>query len=57
MDDAATGKLSIREVGSTKIFEANIFMIHEALPKFTKILSHENLEPYGICIASWIDLA
>ena len=23
-------------------------MIHEVLPKFTKILSHEYLEPYGI---------
>ena len=32
----------------TKIFGANIFMIHRVLPKFTKILSHENLEPYGI---------
>ena len=30
-----------------KIFETNIFMIHEVLLKFTKILSHEYLEPYG----------
>ena len=24
-------------------------MIRKALPKFTKIMSHKNLEPYGIC--------
>ena len=29
----------------TKIFETNIFVIRKALPKFTKILSHKNLEP------------
>ena len=34
--------------GRTNIFESNIFMIHKVLPKFTKILSHEYLEPYGI---------
>ena len=33
---------------SAIIFEANIFMIRKALPKFTKILSHRNFEPYGI---------
>ena len=33
---------------SNKIFKANIFVIHKAIPKFTKILSHGNLEPYGI---------
>ena len=33
---------------STKISEANIFVILKALPRFTKILSHGNLEPYGI---------
>ena len=31
----------------TKIFESKIFVIHKVLPKFTKILSHEYLEPYG----------
>ena len=31
----------------TKNFEANIFVIHKALLKFTKILSHGNLEPYS----------
>ena len=33
---------------SNKIFKANIFVIHKVLPIFTKILSHGNLEPYGI---------
>ena len=33
---------------SAKFFKANIFVIHKALPKFTRILSHRNLEPYGI---------
>ena len=31
----------------TKIFESNIFVIHKVLPNFTKILSHEYLEPYS----------
>ena len=36
---------------STKIFEAtNIFMIHKALPKSMKILSHENLDPVDISL-------
>ena len=29
-------------IQNTKIFKSNIFMIHNVLPKFTKILSHEN---------------
>ena len=33
---------------STKIFEANIFVIHKALLKIMKILSRENLEPCDI---------
>ena len=33
---------------NAKILEANIFMIHKALMKFTKILFHKNLEPYGM---------
>ena len=32
---------------STKIFEANIFMICKVLPKFMKILSCRNLESFG----------
>ena len=32
----------------TKIYKSNIFVIHKVLPKFTKILSHEYLEPYGM---------
>ena len=39
---------------STKIFEDNIFVIHKALPKLTKILSHGNLkrgikQKYYVC--------
>ena len=33
---------------SNKIFEANIFVVHKALPKFTKIMSHKNSESYSI---------
>ena len=32
---------------SIKVFEANIFVIHKALPKFMNILPHGSLEPYG----------
>ena len=38
----------IENIWRTKIFEPNIFVIHKVLPKFTKILSHEYLEPYDI---------
>ena len=31
----------------TKIFKSNVFVIHKVLLKFTKILSHKYLEPYG----------
>ena len=41
----------------TKIFEANVFVILKALPKFTKILSHRNLEPYGIQYESYLNSA
>ena len=32
----------------TEIFECKIFVICKVLTKFTKILSHEYLEPYDI---------
>ena len=38
----------IENTWRNKIFEANIFVIHEVLLKFTKILSQKCLEPYGI---------
>ena len=38
----------IENTWRTKIFKSKIFVIHKVLPKFTKILSHEYLEPYGI---------
>ena len=63
MDDAAIGKFSFgndnelfdttlkyaswRTPKSTKIFEANIFVIRKALLKFMKTAS-QNLEPYSI---------
>ena len=31
-----------------------MFMIYKALLKFTKILSHENLEPYSIVVDSYL---
>ena len=31
-----------------KIFDSITFMIHKVLSKFTKIVPHENLKPYGI---------
>ena len=31
----------------TKILDSNIFVIHKVLLKFTKMLSHKYLEPYG----------
>ena len=37
----------IENIWRTKIFKSNIFVIHKVLPKFTTILSHEHLEPYG----------
>ena len=37
----------IENIWRTKIFKSNIFVIHKVLPKFTKILSHKYLEPYG----------
>ena len=37
----------LENIWRTNIFESNIFVIHKVLPKFTKILSHEYLEPYG----------
>ena len=40
----------IENTWRTKIFEFKSFVIHKVLPKFTKILSHEYLEPYGIYI-------
>ena len=43
----------IENIWRTKIFECNIFVIHKVLPKFTKILSHEYLEPYGSCNSKW----
>ena len=39
--------LVIENIWRTKIFKFNVFMIHKVLPKFTKILSHKYLEPYG----------
>ena len=33
---------------STKIFKANIIVIHKALLKLTKLLSHKSLESYSI---------
>ena len=43
----------------TKIFESNIFVIHKVLPKFTKILSHECLEPHCmyVCMVDDYSLA
>ena len=41
----------IENIWRTKIFVSNIFVIHKVLPKFTKILCHKYLEPYGSC---WI---
>ena len=38
----------IENIWRTKISEYNIFVTHKILPKFTKILSHEYLEPYGM---------
>ena len=38
----------LENMWNAKILEANIFMIHKALMKFTKILFHKNLEPYGM---------
>ena len=38
----------IENTWGTKIFESNIFVIHKVLPKFTKILSYEYLEPYSM---------
>ena len=40
----------IENIWRNKIFKSNIFVIHMVLPKFTKILSHEYLEPYGTCM-------
>ena len=34
----------------TEIFKCKIFVICKVLTKFTKILSHEYLEPYSIII-------
>ena len=38
----------IKNTWRAKILKSNIFMIHKVLLKFTKILLHEYLEPYGI---------
>ena len=40
--------------GELFILRANIFMIHKALPKFMKILSHKSVEPYGIYLNIYI---
>ena len=37
----------IQKLIKTEIFECKIFMICKVLTKFTKILFHEYLEPYG----------
>ena len=47
MTPCSTGTMQV-PCGIVKQRNENIFVIRKALPKFTKILSHRNLELYGI---------
>ena len=41
-------RLRLENMWSSKLFEANILVICQAIPKFMKTLSQESLEPYSM---------
>ena len=46
--NSSTLPRNIHSMEHTKLLETNILMTCKTLPKFTKILSHGNLEPYSM---------